>query len=99
MFHVNRDIVKVTKNIEPYMKRLCQDQLKRDIACVTVREGEATGVFSSLLRKTSNSCRLFEKEQESGSNLQRQRLASPTAQVLVAHTTQPVQKKKSALDF
>ena len=32
-----------------------------------------------------------EKERERGSNLRRQRLASPTAQVLVAQTTQPVQ--------
>ena len=31
-------------------------------------------------------------ERERGSNLRRQRLASPTAQVLVAQTTQPVQK-------
>ena len=31
-----------------------------------------------------------EKERERGSNLRRQRLASPTAQVLVAQTTQPV---------
>ena len=35
-----------------------------------------------------------EKEQERGSNLRRQRLASPTAQVLVAQTTQPVQKNR-----
>ena len=34
------------------------------------------------------------KERERGSNLRRQRLASPTAQVLVAHTTQPVQKNR-----
>ena len=33
-----------------------------------------------------------EKERERGSNLRRQRLASPTAQVLVAQTTQPVQR-------
>ena len=32
-----------------------------------------------------------EKERERGSSLRRQRLASPTAQVLVAQTTQPVQ--------
>ena len=35
-----------------------------------------------------------EKERERGSNLRRQRLASPTAQVLVAQTTQPVQKNR-----
>ena len=36
-----------------------------------------------------------EKEREPrGSNLRRQRLASPTAQVLVAQTTQPVQKNR-----
>ena len=34
------------------------------------------------------------KEWERGSNLRRQRLASPTAQVLVAQTTQPVQKNR-----
>ena len=34
-----------------------------------------------------------EKERERGSNLRRQRLACPTAQVLVAQTTQPVQKR------
>ena len=34
-----------------------------------------------------------EKERDRRSNLRRQRLASPTAQVLVAHTTQPVQKR------
>ena len=41
-------------------------------------------------------CSLFEneKERERGSNLQRQRLASPIAQVLVAQTTQPVQKNR-----
>ena len=33
-----------------------------------------------------------EKERERVSNLRRQRLASPTAQALVAQTTQPVQK-------
>ena len=33
-----------------------------------------------------------ERERERGSNLRWQRLASPTAQVLVALTTQPVQK-------
>ena len=32
-----------------------------------------------------------EKERERGSNLRRQRLASPTAQVLVAQTTQPAE--------
>ena len=37
-------------------------------------------------------CSLFENEKnrERGSNLQRQRLASPTAQVLLAQTTRPV---------
>ena len=35
-----------------------------------------------------------EKERERRSNLRRQRLASPTAQVLVAQTTQPVQKNR-----
>ena len=35
-----------------------------------------------------------EKERERGSNLRWQRLASPTAQVLVAQTTQPVQKNR-----
>ena len=35
-----------------------------------------------------------EKERERGLNLRRQRLASPTAQVLVAQTTQPVQKNR-----
>ena len=35
-----------------------------------------------------------EKERERGSNLRRQRLASLTAQVLVAQTTQPVQKNR-----
>ena len=35
-----------------------------------------------------------EKERVRGSNLRRQRLASPTAQVLVAQTTQPVQKNR-----
>ena len=35
-----------------------------------------------------------EKEWERGSNLRRQRLASPTAQVLVAQTTQPVPKNR-----
>ena len=35
-----------------------------------------------------------EKERERGSNLRRQRQASPTAQVLVAQTTQPVQKNR-----
>ena len=35
-----------------------------------------------------------EKEREQGSNLRRQRLASPTAQVLVAQTTQPVKKNR-----
>ena len=35
-----------------------------------------------------------EKERERGSNLRRQHLASPTAQVLVAHTTRPVQKNR-----
>ena len=35
-----------------------------------------------------------EKERERGSNLPRQRLASPTAQVLVAQTNQPVQKNR-----
>ena len=37
-----------------------------------------------------------EKERERGSNLRRQRLASPTAQVLVAQTTQPVQKESAS---
>ena len=35
-----------------------------------------------------------EKERERGSNLRRQRLASLTAQVLVAQTTQPVEKNR-----
>ena len=35
-----------------------------------------------------------EKKRERGSNLRRQRLASPTAQVLVAQTTLPVQKNR-----
>ena len=35
-----------------------------------------------------------EKERERGSNLRRQRLASPTAPVLVAQTTRPVQKNR-----
>ena len=35
-----------------------------------------------------------EKERGRGSNLRRQRLASPTAQVLVAQTTRPVQKNR-----
>ena len=35
-----------------------------------------------------------EKERERGSNLRRQRPASPTAQVLIAQTTQPVQKNR-----
>ena len=35
-----------------------------------------------------------EKERERGSNLRRQRLASPTAQMLVAQTTRPVQKNR-----
>ena len=35
-----------------------------------------------------------ENERKRGSNLRRQRLASPTAQVLVAQTTQPVQKNR-----
>ena len=35
-----------------------------------------------------------EKERERGSSLRRQRPASPTAQVLVAQTTQPVQKNR-----
>ena len=35
-----------------------------------------------------------EKERERGSNLQRQRRASSTAQVLVAQTTRPVQKNQ-----
>ena len=33
-------------------------------------------------------------KRERGSNLRRQRLASPTAQVLVVQTTQPVQKNR-----
>ena len=35
-----------------------------------------------------------EKERERGSNPRRQRPASPTAQVLVAQTTRPVQKNR-----
>ena len=35
-----------------------------------------------------------EKERGRGSNLRRQRLGSPTAQVLVAQTTQPVQNNR-----
>ena len=35
-----------------------------------------------------------EKERKRGSNLRRQHLASPTAQMLVAQTTQPVQKNR-----
>ena len=35
-----------------------------------------------------------EKERERGSNLRWQRLASPTAHVLVAQTTQPVRKNR-----
>ena len=34
------------------------------------------------------------KWQERGSNLRRQRLASPPAQMLVAQTTRPLQKKR-----
>ena len=39
-------------------------------------------IFCSLIEN--------EKERERGSNLRRQRLASPTAQVLVAQTTRPL---------
>ena len=37
-----------------------------------------------------------EKEREQGSNLRRQRLASPTPQVLVAETNRPVQKESAS---
>ena len=40
-----------------------------------------------------------EKERERGSDLRRQRLASPTAQVLVAQTTQPVLKNRLRDEF
>ena len=50
--------------------------------------------FSDFGGRETIFCSLFlenEKEWERGLNLRRQRLASPTAQVLVAQTTQPVQ--------
>ena len=54
--------------------------------CCTLLEGEG--------REENTDVEEREKERERGSNLRRQRLASPTAQVLVAQTTQPVQKNR-----
>ena len=48
----------------------------------------------NLEREENTDVEEREKERERGSNLRRQRLASPTAQVLVAQTTQPVQKNR-----
>ena len=49
-----------------------------------------------MWKKEEIFCSLFEneKEQERGSNLRQQCLASPTAHVLVALTTRPVQKNR-----
>ena len=51
-----------------------------------------TGLLKSFLNMDVDEER--EKEREWGSNLWQQRLASPTAQVLVAQTTRPVQKNR-----
>ena len=72
-----------------------QQAAHSNCTCVTFIFASVAPVFS---QKTGNVIQykysLFknEKERERGSNLRRQHLASPTAQVLVAQTTQPVQK-------
>ena len=53
-----------------------------------------TGIFQHRTNIVHINVEEREKERERGSNLRRQRLASPTAQVLVAQTTQPVQKNR-----
>ena len=53
-------------------------------------------VFFIGVRERELTFYFFENEQERGSNLRRQRLVSPTAQVLVTHTTQPVQTESAS---
>ena len=57
---------------------------------------QSVKIYQSINQPTNQLMTVLKKERkrERGSNLRRQRLASPTAQVLVAQTTQPVQKNR-----
>ena len=72
------------------------DRLIRDRIFCGVADPFSRKSLLSQAKLDLPGCTLFEneKERERGSNLRRQRLASPAARVIVAQTTRPVQKNR-----
>ena len=74
----------ITGSHTQWLLTVTHNDYRRSHASHTITDGEG--------REENTDVEEREKERERGSNLWRQRLASPSAQVLVAQTTQPVQK-------